>query len=81
VGVLTECLTEKVFICDYHSAYPVGEDLDAVSQVCPEMYPLYRMIEILYDTEMKVLRQYQFISKNICKKGLKIRPFLLQLER
>lgn len=37
VGVLTECLTEKVFICDYHSAYPVDQDLDTMSQVCPEM--------------------------------------------
>ncbi|KAJ4438457.1 hypothetical protein ANN_14402, partial [Periplaneta americana] len=40
VGVLTECLSEKVFIRDYHSAYPVDHDLDALSQVCPEMYPL-----------------------------------------
>ncbi|XP_069705636.1 activating signal cointegrator 1 complex subunit 2 [Periplaneta americana] len=37
VGVLTECLSEKVFIRDYHSAYPVDHDLDALSQVCPEM--------------------------------------------
>ncbi|GFG31805.1 hypothetical protein Cfor_04242 [Coptotermes formosanus] len=37
VGVLTECLTEKVFVCDYHSAYPVDQDLDTMSQVCPEM--------------------------------------------
>jgi hypothetical protein len=39
VGVLTECLTEKVFIRDYHSLYPIDQDLDAMSQVCPEMYP------------------------------------------
>jgi activating signal cointegrator complex subunit 2 len=39
VGVLTECLTEKVFIRDYHSSYPIDQDLDAMSQVCPEMYP------------------------------------------
>jgi hypothetical protein len=39
VGVLTECLTEKMFICDYHSTYPIDQDLDAMSQVCPEMYP------------------------------------------
>lgn len=38
VGVLTECLTEKVFIRDYHSLYPIDQDLDAMSQVCPEMY-------------------------------------------
>ncbi|PNF14341.1 hypothetical protein B7P43_G05576 [Cryptotermes secundus] len=37
VGVLTECLTEKMFIRDYHSLYPIDEDLDAMSQVCPEM--------------------------------------------
>ncbi|KAJ9593726.1 hypothetical protein L9F63_014699, partial [Diploptera punctata] len=37
VGVLTECLSEKVFIRDYHSIYPVDQDLDAMSQVCPEM--------------------------------------------
>jgi hypothetical protein len=39
VEVLTECLTEKVFIRDYHSLYPIDEDLDAMSQVCAEMYP------------------------------------------
>jgi len=45
VGVLTECLTENIFICDYHSAYPVDQDLDTMSQVCPEMYPLYRLMK------------------------------------
>ena len=45
VGVPTECLTEKVFICDYHSAYPVDQDLDTMSQVCPETYPLYRVMK------------------------------------
>jgi hypothetical protein len=44
LGVLTECLSEKVFICDYHSAYPVDLDLDAVSQVCQEVYPLCKII-------------------------------------
>jgi hypothetical protein len=58
VGVLTECLSEKVFIHDYHSAYPVDQDLDAMSQVCPEMYPLYKIIEILHDAGMKILKQY-----------------------
>ncbi|PSN41849.1 hypothetical protein C0J52_16232 [Blattella germanica] len=37
VGILTECLSEKVFITDYHSAYPVDQDLDTLSQLCPEM--------------------------------------------
>jgi hypothetical protein len=55
VGVLTECLSEKVFIRDYHSAYPIDQDLDAMSQVCPEMYPLYKIIEILHDAGMKIL--------------------------
>jgi hypothetical protein len=44
VGVLTECLAEKVFICDYHSAYPIDQDLDTMSQVCPEMYPFHRVM-------------------------------------
>ncbi|XP_021932791.1 activating signal cointegrator 1 complex subunit 2 isoform X2 [Zootermopsis nevadensis] len=37
VGVLSECLSEKMFIHDYHLAYPIDQDLDAMSQVCPEM--------------------------------------------
>jgi len=45
VRVLTECLTERIFICDYHSAYPVDQDLDTMSQVCPEMYPLHILMK------------------------------------
>jgi hypothetical protein len=53
LGVLTECLTDKIFIHDYHSAYPVDQDLDTMSQVCPEMYPLYRLMKSVTNLEWR----------------------------
>nr|CAD7433128.1 unnamed protein product [Timema monikensis] len=39
MSVLTECLSEKVFMRDYHKYFPVDVDLELLSMVSQEVYP------------------------------------------
>lgn len=36
-SALCDCLSHRLFITDYHSGYPVDQDLDIICQVYPEM--------------------------------------------
>lgn len=40
-STLCDSLVNKMFITDYHSGYPVDQDLDILCQVYPEMYPCF----------------------------------------
>lgn len=39
LDLISHGLAEKEFITDYHRFYPVDDDLEILSQVCPEVYP------------------------------------------
>lgn len=41
---LTNAISEKEFIIDYHQFYPVNLDLEAISKLYPEMYPFFKRI-------------------------------------
>ncbi|KAG6439051.1 hypothetical protein O3G_MSEX000442, partial [Manduca sexta] len=41
LSVMMEGLSERLLIKDYHSSYPVHEDLEMLRQAYPDMYPFY----------------------------------------
>lgn len=43
LDLLSNAISEKEFITDYHQFYPVGSDLEELSKICPELYPQYNI--------------------------------------
>ncbi|KAI4498078.1 hypothetical protein M0802_006902 [Mischocyttarus mexicanus] len=42
LNLLSNAITEKEFITDYHQFYPVGSDLEELSKICPELDTIKR---------------------------------------
>lgn len=37
--MLTDCLSEQIFVRDYNAVYGIDNDLDTIAQISPDLYP------------------------------------------
>ncbi|XP_035727074.1 activating signal cointegrator 1 complex subunit 2-like [Vespa mandarinia] len=61
LNLLSNAISEKEFITDYHQFYPVGSDLEELSKICPELdtikrnYILQAVYAAIGDSQISVI--------------------------
>ncbi|XP_067213131.1 activating signal cointegrator 1 complex subunit 2 isoform X2 [Linepithema humile] len=68
LNLLMNAISEKEFIVDYHQFYPIGDDLETVSKLCPEIdtikreYILHSLYTSIGETKMPANAPLNYVN-------------------